>query len=69
MFLIKLAVLLWVVYFILQYFVKNSLNTTEKLKMSFCKDYCPKRVIAVGIFLIGAILESIIALVKILFFH
>ena len=27
MFLIKLAVLLWVVYFILWYFVKNSLNT------------------------------------------
>ena len=68
MFLIKLAVLLWVVYFIFRYFVKNSLNTTEKLKMSLYKDYCPKRVIAVGIFFIGTILESIIALVKILFF-
>ncbi len=69
MFLIKLAVLLWVVYFILRYFVKNSLNTTEKLKMSLYKGYCPKRVIAVGIFFIGSILELIIALVKILFFH
>lgn len=68
MFLIKLAVLLWVAYFVLQDIVKNSLDTTEKLKMSLYKDYCPKRVIAVGIFFIGTILESIIALVKILFF-
>lgn len=68
MFLIKLAVLLWVVYFILRYFVKNSLSTTDRLKMSLNKGYCPKRVIAVGIFFIGAILESIIALVRILFF-
>lgn len=69
MFLIKLAVLLWVVYFIFRYLVNNSLSTTDRLKMSLYKDYCPKRVIAVGIFFIGAILESIIALVKILFFH
>nr|DAG30658.1 MAG TPA: hypothetical protein [Caudoviricetes sp.] len=68
MFLIKLTVLLWVAYFILLDVVKNSLNTDEKLNMSLYKDYCPKRVIAVGIFFIGAILESIIALVKILFF-
>lgn len=67
MFLIKLAILLWVIYFILLYFIKNSFNTDEILKMSLHKDYCPKRVIAVGIFLIGTILESIIALVKILF--
>lgn len=67
MFLIKLTVLLWVAYFILLDVVKNSLNTDEKLNMSLYKDYCPKRVIAVGIFLIGTILESIIALVKILF--
>lgn len=68
MFLIKLTVLLWVAYFILLDVVKNSLNTDEKLNMSLYKDYCPKRVIAVGIFFIGTILESIIALVKILFF-
>lgn len=67
MFLIKMAILLWVIYFIFWYFVKNSLNTAERLKMSL-NNYCPKRVIAVGIFLIGTILESIIALVKILFF-
>ena len=68
MFLIKLAVLLWVIYFILRYFVNNSLSTTDILKMYWSKGHYPKRVIAVGIFFIGAILESIIALVKILFF-
>ncbi len=68
MFLIKLAVLLWIVYFILRYFVKNSLSAIDILKMYSSKGYSPKRVIAVGIFLIGTILESIIALVKILFF-
>ena len=68
MFLIKLAVLLWIVYFILRYFVKNSLSAIDILKMYLSKGSYPKRFIAVGIFLIGTILESIIALVKILFF-